>query len=850
MTDKRKKIKIGYQSIIWRSVNNNLPYALDTIAGAGYIGVEFAQRPDELGDIGQLIEMCRQRNLTILGFAGGSLVDRVNFCRDFKPLYLYIKDWDDQNATYAIEKGFTLALHPHVYMHIHRLADALKLLEIHPEIKFLPDTAHLTIVGDDPVEAIRMTKDKIICVHLKDWTSKYGRSPFRYARGFTELGKGVVKLDDVLEELEKIEYSGWIVIEQDKTDSYPEKSIIECSGWLEKKGYNIKCNLVKNNGRRMNNYNSANAIKLKSINSTALRDQYFGNINSLFYQKFINIGHFFNTLLPCLPAIFKPNICAVWACSPANNLLSLLAESIPEIIQEPITSTIFVNKTFTGLAMEKQSVTIFYDLQKELDGRRFGQPDILKYIEKPIMISIPILNPDNYDHVQFMINIIGEIGAEASHIDKDLFASLAWYIAAAAQKVIEELCSDAVSSINYIAAHENDVKSFLKCIITIIQEKLNAEGVSIWLVNERGDKLAVAAATKIIWKVNEEQQFYAEGEGLTGTAWKKKETILASDRWNYPGYIGKSMEECATDDEHSLIIHPWFDIKGGVIGIIRCRNKNLDYMVGKYNVFSEIDIAILDSICSAASPHLILLLEKERRLKGLSKLTHELKVPLVAIRGATQMMIKETRARSYKYEYDYFKDIWSWSELMGRLLSGSDILAAIFSNMTLNQSSAFIFKDIMAPAIRQVQLLLEERDFSNDNIKVNNYEKIPRLWLDINYFQQVIFNLLSNAIKFAYKDQEIFTIAIDCDDDGDKYVIKFRDWGKGIQNDVKEMIFMEGYRGAGATDDNVIGQGFGLWIAREIIRAHGGCIEVTNLKFPTEFSIYLPYDLKEIPKTK
>jgi sugar phosphate isomerase/epimerase len=43
-------------------------------------------------------------------------------------------------------------------------------------LKFLPDTAHLYIGGDDPAEAIRrVDKDRLAGVHFKDWTPDFGR---------------------------------------------------------------------------------------------------------------------------------------------------------------------------------------------------------------------------------------------------------------------------------------------------------------------------------------------------------------------------------------------------------------------------------------------------------------------------------------------------------------------------------------------------------------------------------------------------------------------------------------------------------------------------------------------------
>src|SRR5437773_1470551 len=79
-----------------------------------------------------------------------------------------------------------------VFTPIARFRDTEELLLQYRDLSFLPDTAHLTIVHDDPVEAIERFIDRTVAVHFKDWTAAFGRACHRYARGFVELGAGDV----------------------------------------------------------------------------------------------------------------------------------------------------------------------------------------------------------------------------------------------------------------------------------------------------------------------------------------------------------------------------------------------------------------------------------------------------------------------------------------------------------------------------------------------------------------------------------------------------------------------------------------------------------------------------------
>ncbi|MEK7361936.1 MAG: TIM barrel protein, partial [Pseudomonadota bacterium] len=100
-----------------------------------------------------------------------------------------------EDAELALKKDppFTLAIHPHLFMPIRSMIHVDELLkeynskEQRKYVKFIPDTAHLTIVEDDPAQAIRKYKDHLAAIHFKDWLPHFGRYSHRYARGFMPL---------------------------------------------------------------------------------------------------------------------------------------------------------------------------------------------------------------------------------------------------------------------------------------------------------------------------------------------------------------------------------------------------------------------------------------------------------------------------------------------------------------------------------------------------------------------------------------------------------------------------------------------------------------------------------------
>lgn len=229
-------MKVACQTILWGSRLDDPVEVFQTIHELGFQGVEICQPPGVLPSAEELRAILEALDLEFVGFYGGRLAERVKYCGDYKPRYLAIEDWDESSCREALEADFTLALHPHMFKRIHSLDGAGALLREHPDLKFLPDTAHLFLARNDPSAAIKQFPDRLAGVHLKDWTPTFGRSFHRYARGFVELGSGIVDLEKVLDSLgespEGIKYDGWLVVEQDSTEGDPRTSVQRSIKWL------------------------------------------------------------------------------------------------------------------------------------------------------------------------------------------------------------------------------------------------------------------------------------------------------------------------------------------------------------------------------------------------------------------------------------------------------------------------------------------------------------------------------------------------------------------------------------------------------------------------------------------
>jgi two-component system sensor histidine kinase CreC len=197
-------------------------------------------------------------------------------------------------------------------------------------------------------------------------------------------------------------------------------------------------------------------------------------------------------------------------------------------------------------------------------------------------------------------------------------------------------------------------------------------------------------------------------------------------------------------------------------------------------------------------------------------LTHEMKSPLAAIRGAAELlneeMPPETRAR-------FLDNIVGETLRSERLISRLLELSAIEKRTSLESSERLDFVGITGNAILQAKPRAEiagvQLDYKSDSEPV-------RLPGDAYILCAAILNLLENAIDFSPRgsviDIRISTVA-------GSVILKIRDHGPGIPDYARERVFERFY----SLRHHSLGRkgtGLGLTLVKEAADLHGGRIEL------------------------
>ncbi len=230
----------------------------------------------------------------------------------------------------------------------------------------------------------------------------------------------------------------------------------------------------------------------------------------------------------------------------------------------------------------------------------------------------------------------------------------------------------------------------------------------------------------------------------------------------------------------------------------------------------------------------------ERELRELNELknrflgmaAHDLRNPLTAIRGFSQILL-EMKLDGAK-QTEFLKSIHRSSDDMLRLVNDLLDVAVIESGKLDLRLRDADLSELVNGRIKLVAPVAEKKQIG---ITTTVPEAIHAV-LDPDRFAQVIDNLLTNAIKFSPPGSGI---QVGIRETADAVILAVRDSGPGIAAEDREKLFGTFQKLAARPTGGEKSTGLGLAIVKKIVDAHRGGIDVVNVPGSgAEFSVRLP----------
>lgn len=212
------------------------------------------------------------------------------------------------------------------------------------------------------------------------------------------------------------------------------------------------------------------------------------------------------------------------------------------------------------------------------------------------------------------------------------------------------------------------------------------------------------------------------------------------------------------------------------------------------------------------------ILLEQRKDDFLSMASHELKTPLTTMKIYAQLLQKQLQTYKIQDRYTIKMEdqINRLIKLVANLLDTSKIQAG---KLDLHKESVNV-NQMVTDIVDALQLVTPTHQ-----IKIVGKLK-HRCVIDKDRIEQVITNLLTNAIKYSPNAKKIL---VKVWEDKTQAYIGVKDFGVGMAESDRKKIFSKFFR-AKEQSAALPGFGMGLYISYQIMKLHGGAIEVTSKK--------------------
>ncbi len=223
-----------------------------------------------------------------------------------------------------------------------------------------------------------------------------------------------------------------------------------------------------------------------------------------------------------------------------------------------------------------------------------------------------------------------------------------------------------------------------------------------------------------------------------------------------------------------------------------------------------------------------------------SVITHELRVPMTAIKGYTEMIAMT--ATGLPDQQRGFLDIISGNiERMSILVSDlSDVSRIETGRLKLEVEDKVIVRRVLDDILPSLQTEIEGR---KHKFVVDFPDDLPTVQVDPHRLGQILTNLISNAYKYTPNGGTLTVRARE--EDGFVYC-EVADTGVGMTPEELENLFTKFWRAEDAHVREQTGTGLGLVIAKNLVELQGGEMTVRSKKGEgTTFTFTIPATPKE-----
>ncbi len=201
--------------------------------------------------------------------------------------------------------------------------------------------------------------------------------------------------------------------------------------------------------------------------------------------------------------------------------------------------------------------------------------------------------------------------------------------------------------------------------------------------------------------------------------------------------------------------------------------------------------------------------------------THEMRTPLTAIQGSSELIGRYGSMPEAKRK-QMADLINAESKRLARMISTFLSLERLSENGSEIKQERFPLHDLVASCATRARPLAENKQIDIEVLKLPADDLVG----DRELMEYAVYNLLTNAVKYSPPRTRVTVYG----EDDNRGCVRISVEDQGIGMDKKEVgrIFEKFYRTREAEQSGEIGTGIGLSIVKQIVNEHGGTIEVKS----------------------
>jgi signal transduction histidine kinase len=242
--------------------------------------------------------------------------------------------------------------------------------------------------------------------------------------------------------------------------------------------------------------------------------------------------------------------------------------------------------------------------------------------------------------------------------------------------------------------------------------------------------------------------------------------------------------------------------------------------------FAPVSVAWLSCVGAASYQHFFVrrqLLrsesEKTRYQQAIHWAAHEMRTPLTAIQGSSEIMSRYKLPEEKQHQLSEM--INSESKRLARMIQTFLDVERLADGQMELKKERFEAALIVESCMKRVEPIAERK-----KIRMSLDTPVGGTLIgDRELLEYAFYNLLTNAVKYSPAETEVHvTAALE----GEELRLSVRDQGIGMDTQELKSIFKKFYRTKRAEASGEVGTGIGLSIVEQVVTHHGGHLEVTS----------------------